>query len=170
MAALGLLGAHQVTYEKTGGEHAGMTLAGQSWLPGLPAILVTLSLAAFIAVLVSRGKRVRLPHPAVVLGIQVALFLALETVDRVLHGCCISPGLGPIAFGIAIQVPTAALVWLLTRFAVLPGVQAIVRAVRPGTAGSTGTPAESTPADTAPADTASALVGTGDSRGPPASR
>lgn len=132
MAALGLLGAHQVSYERLAqgaGEHAGMTLASQSWLPGLPAILVTLSVAALLVVLHGRRSRRVVPGPFAVLALQSVLFLVLTVVDRLLHGCCVLPDASYLAFALALQVPAALCAWVLTRFGVVPVVARVVVAL-----------------------------------------
>lgn len=120
VALIGVFTAHQITYERVAeaaGDHAGMTMSSQTWLPGLPALLITASLLALVLALATRSPR-RAPRLGDIVAVQTTLFLVLQTADRVLHDCCAFPDAALLLTGLAAQLPTAVLAWTLTRIAI----------------------------------------------------
>lgn len=115
-ATIGVFTGHQVTYERTAeaaGAHAGMTMATQSWLPSLPAILAVVSLAALGLTALQRKAPSTLTKPQVVLGVQSLAFVTIEVADRAVNGCCLYPSLPVAAAGLCAQALPAFLVYAL---------------------------------------------------------
>lgn len=116
LALAGVLAGHQVSYERAAadlGEHAGMTMSGQSWLPALPSVLLVLSLVLLAGVLVAKRASVSLLSPWPVFALQSGSLVVLEVVDRLLHGCCLFPSFSQALAGLALQLPAALVVALL---------------------------------------------------------
>lgn len=120
VAVGGVLLGHQVTYERLAplsGEHAGMTMASQSWLPSIPTLLVVSSLGLFLAVaLARRFPNVRL-SPRMFLAAQTLVFVVVETLDRAVNGCCLYPTLPVAVLGLAAQLLPAMAVFAILALA-----------------------------------------------------
>jgi hypothetical protein len=122
LSALGLLAGHQVTYlrpmaDSDGHDHAGM-LSTQSWLPGIPGLLLVTALGMLALVLAGRAGRT--PRLGGLVATQLVLYGLLSTVDRVLHGCPLLPETGDTAVDASIQVLFAAAAWALVRYVAAP--------------------------------------------------
>lgn len=112
---LGILVGHQAVYERAavGDEHAPMTLAGQSWLPSTPLLLLAFTFLAFLAVLVSRLKPNMALTPRLVLLAQTSVFVLVEVADRVVNNCCPYPAWHVAVLGVLAQAVPAFIVFLL---------------------------------------------------------